>query len=182
MKTVRDVMTTEVVTCSPDEEVSVVTRRLRKEGVSGAPVVENRKVVGVVSEADLLDLLEAGEENANIWLPSPFEAIELPLRAFPWREWAEKHGIVEETLTDIGETPVREVMSKRPRTVSPTKSLDEAAGIMVRTLYNRLPVVDENGELVGIVTRGDVLDGFSGGKPGGVASEDDGGQSKSKSQ
>jgi CBS domain-containing protein len=163
MKTVEDVATTDVVTCTPEEEVSVVARRLREKDVSGAPVVKDGQVVGVVSEGDLLDLLDAGQEDKNIWLPSPFEAFELPLRAFPWRDWAEKHGLLKETLEDIGETPVREVMSKKPRTASPTTPLDEAAGVMVRTGYNRLPVV-EDGELVGIVTRGDVLDGMSGSK------------------
>lgn len=161
MKTIADVMTTDVVTCRPDEEVSVVARRLREEDVSGAPVVDEESVVGVVSEADLLDLLDTRQEDANIWLPSPFEAIELPLRAFPWREWAEKHGILEETLQDVGATPVRSVMSKKPRTVPPTTPLEEAAGVMVRTGYNRLPIVDEDDRLVGIVTRGDVLDGMS---------------------
>lgn len=160
MKTVEDAMTPEVVTCAPDEQVSVVVRRLREEDVSGAPVVDDEEVVGVVSEADLLDLLDARQEDANIWLPSPFEAFELPLRAFPWREWAEKHGLVKEVLEDVGEKPVREVMSKKPRVVSPTTPLDEAAGVMVRTGYNRLPVV-RDGELVGILTRGDALDGMS---------------------
>ena len=161
MKTVEDVMTTDVVTCAPEEEVSVAARRLRENDVSGAPVVDDGGVVGVVSEADLLDLLDTKQEDANIWLPSPFEAFELPLRAFPWREWAEKHGILEETLHDVGATPVREVMSKKPRTVTPTTPLDEAGGVMTQTGYNRLPVVRDD-ELVGIVTRGDVLDGMSG--------------------
>ena len=163
-------MTADVVTCKPDEEVSVVARRLRENDVSGAPVVEETQegkteVVGVVSEADLLDLLDAKQEDTNIWLPSPFEAFELPLRAFPWREWAEKHGLLKETLHDVGETRVRDVMSKNPRVVASTKALDEAAGVMVRTGYNRLPVVDD-GALAGIVTRGDVLDGMSGGDDG----------------
>ena len=163
MKTVEEVMTADVLTCAPDEEVSVVARRLRENDVSGAPVVEDGKVVGVVSEADLLDLLDTKQEDTNIWLPSPFEAFELPIRAFPWREWAEKHGVLKEALEDVGEKPVREVMTKRPRTVSPTTGLDEAAGVMVRTGYNRLPIV-RDGELVGIVTRGDVLDGMSSGE------------------
>lgn len=166
MKTVEDAMTADVVTCMPDEEVSVVARRLRENDVSGAPVVEDDDVVGVVSEADLLDLLDTKQEDTNIWLPSPFEAFELPLRAFPWREWAEKHGLLKETLHDVGETKVRDVMSEGPRTVTPTTALDEAAGVMVRTGYNRLPVVEE-GALVGILTRGDALDGMSGGDEGG---------------
>ncbi len=157
-------METDVVTCEPDERVSEVVKRIRESDVSGLPVVDDGEVVGVVSEADLLDLVDARQEEANIWLPSPFEAFELPLRAFPWREWLEKHDVVEEAVEDVGETPIREVMTSPARTVSTSVAVDEAAGVMVRKGYNRLPVVDEDGRLVGIVTRGDVLDAISGGQ------------------
>ncbi|MFW5929849.1 MAG: CBS domain-containing protein [Halobacteriota archaeon] len=160
MKTVADVMETDVVVCSPDDRAAEVARRMRENDVSGLPVVDGDKVVGVVSEADLLDLVDQAQEDSNIWLPSPFEAIELPIRAFPWRDWLERHDVVEETARDVGETAVEDVMSRPARTTSPSTSLDEAAAVMVRTRYNRLPVVEDSA-LVGIVTRGDVLDGIS---------------------
>lgn len=157
-------METEVVTCEADERVGEVVKRIRESDVSGLPVVDDGEVVGVVSEADLLDLVDARQEEANIWLPSPFEAFELPLRAFPWREWLEKHDVVERAVEDVGETAIREVMTSPARTTSPSTAVDEAAGVMVRTGYNRLPVVDEDGRLAGIVTRGDVLDAISSGQ------------------
>lgn len=158
---VRDVMVRDVVTCGPDETASVVAKRLRENGVSGLPVVDDGLVVGVVSEADLLDLIDEHQEDKNIWLPSPFEAIELPLRAFPWREWLDKHDILKRTVRDIGEIPMREVMSGDVETVEPGEDVEEAAHLMVRHDVNRLPVV-EDGELVGLVTRGDILDGVAG--------------------
>ncbi len=168
MKTAADVMEADVVTCQPEEKVAVVVKRIREADVSGLPVVdEDGGVEGVVSEADLLDLVDTRQEESNIWLPSPFEAFELPLRAFPWREWLEKHDVIEEAIEDVGETPVEDVMNTPARTITPSTAVDEAAGIMVRTGYNRLPVVDpDSGRLVGIVTRGDALDALSGGSPG----------------
>lgn len=159
---VSDVMVTEVVTCSPDEEASVVAKRLRESDVSGLPVVEDGGVVGVVSEADLLDLIDERQEDKNIWLPSPFEAIELPLRAFPWREWLDKHDLLKRTIRDIGELPVREIMSTDVVSVGPDTDAEVAAHKMVRHDVNRLPVV-RDGELVGLVTRGDILEGVAGG-------------------
>ncbi|MDY7083004.1 MAG: CBS domain-containing protein, partial [Halobacteria archaeon] len=108
---------------------------------------------------DLLDLIDERQEDKNIWLPSPFEAIELPLRAFPWKEWLEKHEIIKSTVEDIGATPVRKIMSDDVKNTEPDETVEEAAHTMVRFEVNRLPVV-ENGELAGIVTRGDIIQGL----------------------
>ncbi|MDY6774877.1 MAG: CBS domain-containing protein [Halobacteria archaeon] len=157
---VSEVMETDVVTASPDETVSEVARSLRENDVSGMPVVEDNVVLGVVSEADLLDLIDTKEEEKNIWLPSPFEAIELPLRAFPLREWLERHDIIEEELEDIGEMPVRDVMTRDVKTASADDTVEDASHLMVNYSINRLPVLDEDGDFVGIVTREDILEGI----------------------
>ncbi len=160
MTKVREVMQTDVVTCSPEEEISRLVKKLRINDVSGLPVTENYEVIGIVSEADVLDLIDEEQEERNIWLPSPFEAIELPLRAFPWREWMEKHGLIKEVVTDIGELPIREIMSKKVITADPNESIEEVASKMKKNNINRLPVV-ENHELVGIITRGDIIKSLS---------------------
>ena len=157
---VSEVMETEVVTASPDETVSEVAKRLREADVSGMPVVEDNVVLGVVSEADLLDLIDTKEEEKNIWLPSPFEAIELPLRAFPLKEWLERHDIIEEELEDIGEMPVRDVMTREVKTTSTGDTVEDASHLMVRHSINRLPVLDDEGDFVGILTREDILEGI----------------------
>lgn len=158
---VRDVIKTDVVTCGPETKVSDVARMLRENGVSGMPVVEDGKVVGIVSEADVLDLIDERQEDENIWLPSPFEAIEIPLRSFSLRDWLESHDVIERAIKDIGEMPVREIMTKNVKKTRPNDDIEEAANLMVRHNVNRLPVV-EDGELVGLITRGDVLRAVSG--------------------
>lgn len=157
---VSEVMETDVVTAAPDDVVSETVRRLREHDVSGVPVVDGDALVGVVSEADLLDLIEERERDSEIWLPSPFEAIELPLRAFPFREWLEQHDLVREELEDIGEMPVERVMTRDVVSVAPDDTLAHASHLMSREDVNRLPVVDGKA-LVGIVTRGDVLEGIA---------------------
>ena len=76
----------------------------------------------------------------------------------PFRDllkWEKLHSSVE----DISKKKVSEVMHRDVRTVGPADSIEEAASIMTRHRINRLPVV-ENGKLVGIVTRGDIITGL----------------------
>ena len=161
MTQVREIMVEDVVTCGVSDEVSAVARKIRENDVSGLPVVdEEDRVVGVVSEADLLSLIERHEEDKNIWLPSPFEAIELPIRAFPWKEWLEDHDIVKDAVEDIGSQPVSKIMTEKVRTVRPDDTIEKASHVMVSKGINRLPVV-ENGKLVGILTRGDIVQGLA---------------------
>ncbi|MFB6284564.1 MAG: CBS domain-containing protein [Halobacteria archaeon] len=160
MTKVREVMVEDVVTCGPDDAVSEVAKKIRDHEISGMPVVEDGEVVGVVTEADLLSLIQTHEEDKNIWLPSPFEAIELPIRAFPWKEWLEDHHLIEEAVEDIGSQPVSRIMTHDVETISPEVTVQDASHTMVQNNVNRLPVVQED-QLVGLVTRGDILQGVA---------------------
>jgi CBS domain-containing protein len=149
---VKDVMNSNVVYCSPNDEVSKVARILKDNDISGMPVVDDGKIVGMVSEFDLLKLLEI-PEHGDLWLPSPFEVIEVPIRELiGWEE-------TKRMLSDVGEMPVSKIMKKKVYSVSPTSSIEDASKLMARHKITRLPVV-ENGELVGIITRGDIIHGL----------------------
>ena len=76
---VKDVMNPDVVFCKPENTVREAAKILKENNISGAPVLEDGKLVGIVSEADLLELLVIPEKG-NLWLPSPFEIIEVPIR------------------------------------------------------------------------------------------------------
>ena len=71
---VKDVMNPNVVFCKPDDTVREAAKILKENSVSGAPVLEDEELVGIVSEADLLKLLILPEKG-ELWLPSPFEVI-----------------------------------------------------------------------------------------------------------
>jgi len=151
---VKEAMNTEVITCKPGDPVSKLVELLKEHHISGMPVVDNGKVVGIVSETDMLKLFKAPEVSSDMFLPSPFEIIEMPIRSVIRFEEFKR------SLEDIHMKPVRDIMKKKVYSVSPDISLEEASGMMVKYNVNRLPVI-ENGKLVGILARSDIIQGLS---------------------
>ncbi len=151
---IKDIMNKDVITCMPDDPVNILAKRFKENHISGMPVVEKGKVVGIVSETDLLKLFEIPEVSGELWLPSPFEVIEIPIRNLVRLEEFKK------ALEDMKMKPVREIMKKSVHSVSPEDGLEKASSMMVKYKVNRLPVI-ENGKLVGIVARSDIISGLS---------------------
>jgi CBS domain-containing protein len=152
---VSDVMNFKPVACQEDMPVSIAARLLRERRISGMPVLSGEKVVGVVSESDLLRLLSDEGEEGELWLPSPLEILEVPVRdLIRWER-------LKSSLSEIERMTVSDVMNRQVHIVGPNQSIEEAAEMMVRHRINRLPVVYE-GKLVGIVTRGDIISGLGG--------------------
>jgi CBS domain-containing protein len=136
---VRDAMTLSVVTLKPSDSVHEAAGLLADTGVSGAPVVEAGKVVGMLSETDVLRVV------APVSLGHQRSLCELLM--------GRGNVVVHE-----GEGPlVADVMTRSVRSIGPGATLWEAAEQMQRAGVNRLPVVDEDGGLVGIVSRADVV-------------------------
>jgi CBS domain-containing protein len=149
---IRDVMNSEPVAIQATEAVSDAVRLLRTNEISGMPVLEGDRLAGGVSEADLLRMRSV-EREGGLWLPSPLEVLEVPIRDLI--RWEKLQAGAEEA----GMTRVSEVMTKKVFTVSPEDSIEKVASMMVRHRINRLPVLEE-GKLVGIVTRGDIIAGL----------------------
>ncbi|MFG2041865.1 CBS domain-containing protein [Dactylosporangium sp. NPDC048998] len=135
---VRDVMAKGVVTVAPDLAYKQIVDLLVDVGVSAVPVVgEDRRVLGVVSEADLLHKVEFNGADVHAGL---FER--------------RRARLAKEKAT--GETAAQ-LMTSPAVTVPATATLTTAAQIMERENVKRLPVLDDDGELVGIVSRRDLL-------------------------
>jgi CBS domain-containing protein len=150
---VKDVMNSNVVFCKPDDTVREVAKILKDNNVSGAPVLDGDKLVGVISEGDLLKLLIIPEKG-DLWLPSPFEVIEVPIRELlGWED-------TKKMLSDVGSIRIEEIMTKDVYTISSEASVEEASEHMVRHRINRLPVIEDD-RVVGIVTRGDIIQGLA---------------------
>ena len=151
---VRDVMNVMPVSVQASANVSEAARLLRENKISGMPVLDGERLVGIVSESDLLRLLSVEDESeGSLWLPSPFEIFEVPFRDLV--KWER----MRSSLKEIPEKEVADVMSRNLHEIGPDDSIEEAASIMTRHRINRLPVV-EDGRLVGIVTRGDIISGL----------------------
>lgn len=150
---VKDVMNSNVVFCKPDDTVREVARILKENNISGVPVIEDEELMGIVSEGDVLKLLIIPEKG-DLWLPSPFEVIEVPIREYlGWEE-------TKKILSDVGSTKVSEIMTKDVYTIPAEASVEEASEHMVRHRINRLPVMEDD-HVVGIVTRGDIIQGLA---------------------
>lgn len=141
MLTIADVMTHRVVTVRRDAPLKDVARLLIEHGISGVPVADDDgTVVGVVSEADFLVKEQGAAEVRH-------------------RRLARLIGDSSETRHQLDVVVARtaaEAMSAPAVTIAPTRPIREAAAIMTSRRINRLPVIDD-GRLVGIVTRADLL-------------------------
>jgi CBS domain-containing protein len=134
--TVKDVMSTHVVAVRKNAPFKEMATRLREHRVSAFPVLdEDNKVVGVVSEADLLTK-EALEFSATG-------------RVSGMLHHKEQAKAAATTAADL--------MTKPPVTVGPDEFVSHAARLMYARKLKRLPVVDDDGRLIGIVSRADVL-------------------------
>lgn len=149
---VSDVMNDKPVTCQMEDSIVLAARLMKDNKISGMPVLDGDRLVGIISESDLLGLLSA-EDEGQLWLPSPFEIFEIPFRDI--MKWERMHRSIE----DISKKKVSEVMKRDVHKIGPGDSIQEAALVMTRHRINRLPVV-ENDKLVGIVTRGDIITGL----------------------
>jgi CBS domain-containing protein len=138
---VSDVMTKDVVTVSPAMTLKQAAALLSERNIGGVPVVEGEEVVGVLSETDILYKERGPSSSEN-----------LVDRLFGRDSAAEAAKIAAETVGDA--------MSAPAVTIDHWESISAAAGKMLASGVNRLPVV-RDGRLVGIVTRHDLIGVFS---------------------
>jgi CBS domain-containing protein len=153
-----DVMTVDVETVAPDDDVGEVLTRLARADFSGFPVVdEEGVVVGIVTEHDLVGLFQPGDRT--LWIPVGFPPFLETLTYVIDLSWDELD-LGLDIARNAGK-PIRSVMTGDVITVTPEEGLDRLAERLTDEDrdVNRLPVVDD-GRLVGIVTREDVLRGY----------------------
>lgn len=154
MPVAKEIMVKNVKTFHSKNKVSEVAKTFAEHGISGAPVVDDeRKVAGVITEHDIIKL---GEEHPK--LLTPIEShLPLSLGLSIKDHDPEK---MAEALNDIKEKKVEEVMTKKVKTLPPEAGLGEIARTMEKHKINRIPIVDEENKLLGIVARADVIKAF----------------------
>jgi len=159
---VHEIMTRDPITVTANTTVRDAAALLRKHNIGGLPVLDGDRLVGIITETDIVSLLKVQEISDDLWLPSPLEIIELPIREFiNWNK-------TKSALSNIGETPVREIMAMPAITVSDDADIEDAAAIMLREDVARLPVV-HGARLVGIITRADIVRGVGAARTPGEA-------------
>jgi CBS domain-containing protein len=143
---VSEIMDRDPVTVAPETSVEEVVAALRDHQLPGVPVVDpDGRCVGIVTEADLV----LPDDNGDLHIPHY-------VNLFGGTVFLESLGRFEGRLRKAFAANAADMMSRDPDTVRPDTTVREAARLIHETGHNRLPVV-EDGRLVGVVTRLDVL-------------------------
>ncbi len=147
----RDVMVSPVITVKPNATVKEVAGLLLRHRVSALPVVDDAgKVIGMISEGDLMRRADLGTERHRAWWLAALFAEEAALAA----EYVKAHS-----------RKVVDIMSKRVIAASPDTPLNEIAGLLERHSIKRVPII-ENGALVGIVSRANLIQALAADRKG----------------
>lgn len=141
---VKDIMTREVITISPDAEISKATKMMLENHINGLPVIDEvGKLVGIICQSDLI------VQQKKLPIPSIFTILD---GYFPLTSMKQ----IEKEIDKISATTVSQLMTPNPTTVAPETGIDEVAELMVKKNYHTIPVL-EKGKLVGVVGKEDVL-------------------------
>jgi CBS domain-containing protein len=144
---VREIMDSEPETVAPDTPVEDVVRLLRENELPGVPVIDgDGRCVGIVTEADLV----LPDDQGDLHIPHY-------INLFGGTVFLEPLGRFEQRLRKAFASKASDMMTSDPDTVGPDTGVRDAARLIHESGHNRLPVVDEDGRLVGVVTRVDVL-------------------------
>jgi CBS domain-containing protein len=141
---ISDVMTEDVLTVPTGKTLKETAQLLADTGISGLPVTDDDgNVVGVISEADILFKERSPERRRG--------------GSFAWLFFPD----MVENEAKLDARTAGEAMSSPAITIGPDRPVGEAAARMLDDAVNRLPVVDADGKLLGIVTRADLVRAFT---------------------
>jgi len=139
-----DIMTTEVITVSPETDITQAAAVLLKNHINGVPVVNDKgKLVGMLCQSDLIT------QQKRFPVPSIFTFLD-GLFSFTSTKTLEKE------IQKIAATTVADAMTADPVFVGPDTPIEEVASLMVEKHFHTIPVVDVD-RLVGVLGKEDVL-------------------------
>jgi CBS domain-containing protein len=144
MLKVRDIMTTELITVSPETEILQAAEVLLGNHINGVPVVDNSgKLVGILCQSDLI------AQQKRLPIPSFFTFLDGLIETSSAKR-------IEKEIQKIAAVTVAQAMTTDPVFVAPDMGIEVVAGLMVDSGLHTIPVLDE-GKLVGIVGKEDIL-------------------------
>ncbi len=141
----KDIMVKKVITINKDASVEKLSELLVKNKISGVPVVDNNgSLVGIATEGDLI------VKDTDLHFPRYFKLLDSII-------YLESLNKFKRNLKKYLGTRVEDVMTDKVKAVKKDTPVSEIANIMVKNNINRVPVLDNKGNLVGIITRADIV-------------------------
>jgi len=140
----KDIMSKEIISVSPETEITQAANLLLEKRINGVPVVDAAgKLVGILCQSDLI------AQQKSIPIPSLFTLLDGYISLTNSKR-------MDKEVEKIAATKVSEAMTPNPVTVGPETGIEKIATLMVEKNYHTLPVIDA-GKLVGILGKEDVL-------------------------
>lgn len=144
MLTAKDIMTTDVITALPEQDVLATAKTMIENKINGLPVVDDQGLlIGIITQSDLIT------QQKTMRLPSVFTILDGLVPMTSTRQF-------EDEIRKMSALKVEDAMTKKVVSVAPDTSVNEVATIMVERKFHTLPVVDR-GKLVGVLGKEDVL-------------------------
>jgi len=146
----RDVMVSPVITVGEDETVRDLAKLLITKRISAVPVVDRAgKLVGIVTEADLMRRTETETERPYSW----------------WMHFFLGDQQIAADYVKSHATKVKDIMTRDVKTAAPDAPLYEIADLFEENQIKRVPVVTANGDLVGLVSRANIIQAMASARP-----------------
>ncbi len=141
----QDIMVKDVLTVTPETSIQDAVKLLLDRRINGVPVVDRKdKLVGILCQSDLI------AQQKRVPLPSVFTLLDsfIPLSSMK---------SLDKEIQKMAAFVVADAMTANPVTVRPETGLEEIATLMVEKKYHTLPVIGEDGKLVGVIGKEDIL-------------------------
>jgi len=152
MMKVKDAMKREVITLKPEMSIKEAAEIMVKNNINGAPVVDaQNRLVGILTLKDILKIIKKKMESFGIYIfPTPFDFMETIPLTIPVESQ-------KDIFSSISTIKVGEIMERNVHYVGEEDDIYDALYLLVKKDISRLPVVDREKRVIGIITRRDLL-------------------------
>lgn len=137
-------MRTDVPAVAPDDSIATVARLMSVSGLPGLPVVEHGKVIGIITESDII------ARDADVEFPTPVPFLDAIFQIDSGRDFKEE-------LRHVLAVTARELMTHPVINIKQNASLQQLATVIIDEHINPIPVLNDDFQLVGIVSRADLV-------------------------
>jgi CBS domain-containing protein len=141
---VAEIMRTDVPTISPSDSIATIARLMSVSGLPGLPVVENGEIIGIVTESDLI------VREADVEIPTLIPFLDTIFRLDAGRDF-------DDEMRHLLAVSARDIMTSPVINIKQSATIQQLATVILDENVNPVPVLDDEYQLVGIVSRAEII-------------------------